>query len=70
MWTENFILEKVLPNENLIVRKLNSNTTQILHRIRLRNNGLHTVLQDIKSEGNMQPDDDIIIPQDNLYVIT
>ena len=35
-WTGPYLVEKVLPNENYIVRKLNSNKTQILHRIRLR----------------------------------
>ena len=63
-------MERVLPNENYIVRKLNSNKTQILHRIRLRKYEPHTVLQDIRPEGNLQPDDEIIIPQDDLYVIT
>ena len=35
-WIGPYIIEQVLPNENYIVRKLNSNKTQILHRIRLR----------------------------------
>ena len=61
---------KVLPNQNYIVRKLNSNKTQILHRIRLRKYEPNTVLQDIRPEGNLHPDDEIIIPQDDLYVIT
>ena len=69
-WTGPYIVERVLPNENYIVRKLNSNKTQILHRIRLRKYEPHTVLQDIRPEGNLQPDDEIIIPQDDLYVIT
>ena len=63
-------MERVLPNENYIVRKLNSNKTQILHRIRLRKYEPHTVLQDIRPEGNLQPADEFIIPQDDLYVIT
>ena len=69
-WTGPYIVERVLPNENYIVRKLNSNKTQNLHRIRLRKYEPHTVLQDIRPEGNLQPDDEIIIPQDDLYVIT
>ena len=69
-WTGPYIVEKVLPNENYIVRKLNSNKTQILHRIRLRKYEPKTVLQDTRPEGNLQPDDEIIIPQDDLYVIT
>ena len=69
-WTGPYVVEKVLPNENYIVRKLNSNKTQILHRIRLRKYEPNTVLQDDRPEGNLQPDDEIIIPQDDLYVIT
>ena len=69
-WTGPYIVERVLPIENYIVRKLNSNKTQILHRIRLCKYEPHTVLQDIRPEGNLQPDDEIIIPQDGLYVTT
>ena len=69
-WTGPYIVEKVLPNENYIVRKLNSNKTQILHRIRLRKYEPNTVLQDIRPEGNLQPDEGIVIPKDDLYVIT
>ena len=69
-WTGPYIVEKVLPNENYIVRKLNSNKTQILHRFRMRKYEPNTVLQDNRREGNLQPDDEIIIPQDGLYVIT
>ena len=58
------------PNENYIVRKLSSNKTQLLNRIRLRKYEPHTVLQDIRPEGNLQPDDEILIPQQDLYVIT
>ena len=32
-WIGPYIAEKVLPNDNYIVRKLNSNKTQILHRM-------------------------------------
>ena len=43
---------------------------QILHRIRLRKYEPNTALQDNRPEGNLQPDDEIFIPQDDLYVIT
>ena len=33
-WVGPFIIQKVLPNENYIVRRLNTNETEILHRIR------------------------------------
>ena len=69
-WIGPYIIEKVLPNDNYIVRKLNSNKTQILHRIRLRKYEPNTDLQDVRPEGNLQPDDEIVIPQDDLYVIT
>ena len=69
-WIGPYVIEKVLPNENYIVRKLNSNKTQILHRIRLRKYTPNTTLQDTRPEGNLQADDEIIIPQDDLYVIS
>ena len=69
-WIGPSVIEKVLPNENYIVRKLSSNKTQILHRIRLRNYNPNKELSDVRSEGNLQPDDEIIIPQDDLYIIS
>ena len=69
-WTGAYIVEMVLPNENYIVRKLNSNKTQILHRMILCKYEPNTVLQDIGPGGNLQPADEIIIPQEDLYVIT
>ena len=69
-WTGPYIVEKVLSNENYIVSKLISNKTQILHHIRLRKHEPNTVLQDIRPEGILQPDDEIVIPQDDLNVIT
>ena len=59
-----------MPNENYIVRKLNSNKTQILHRIRLRKYTPNTDIRDVRPEGNLQTDDEIIIPQDDLYIIS
>ena len=64
-WIGPYVVEKILPNENFNVRKLNSNKTQILHRIRLRKYEPNTVLEDIRPEGNLQPDDEIVIPQDD-----
>ena len=42
----------------------------MLHRIRLRKYEPNTDLQDDRPAGNLQPDDEIVIPQDDLYVIT
>ena len=61
-WVGPYVIEKVLPNGNYVVRKPNSNKTQILHRIRLRKYTPNTPLQDILPEGNLQADDEIIIP--------
>ena len=68
-WIGPYIIEQVLPNENYFVRKLNSNKTQILHRIRLRKYEPNVPLRDERPEGNLQLDEEIV-PQDDLYVIT
>ena len=59
-----------MPNENYIVRKINTNKTQILHRIRLKRFIPNQPLEDNFREQRMQPDEEIVIPQDDLYVIT
>ena len=69
-WTGPFVVQKVLPNNNYIVRRLNTNTTQILHRIRLKKFVPNTPLEDKYSKEKLQPDDEIIIPQDDLYTIS
>ena len=69
-WMGPYSIEQVLPNENYIVRKLNSNKTQILHGIRLRKYEPNVPLRDERPEGNLQPYEEIIIPQDDLYIIT
>ena len=35
-WTRPYIIEKVLPNNNYLVRKNGTNTTQVLHRMKMR----------------------------------
>ena len=69
-WVGAFIVPKVLPNKNYIVRRINTNKTQILHRIRLKKFVPNQPLQDNFREQRLQPDEEIIIPQDDLYVIT
>ena len=63
-------MQKVLPNENYIVRWLNTNKTQILHRIRLKNFVSSQPLEDSFREERTQPDEEIIIPQDDLYILS
>ena len=69
-WTGPFVVQKVLPNENYIVRRLNTNKTQILHRIRLKKVVPNVPLEDKYKEEKLQPDESIIIPQDDLYSIS
>ena len=69
-WIGPYRIEKVLPNDNYIVRRLNTNKTQILHRIRLEKFVPNTSLEDKYAKEKYQPDDEIIIPQDDLYTIS
>ena len=68
-WVGPVVVQKVLPNENYIVRRINTNKTQILHRIRLKKFVPNQPLEDNFREQRLQPDEEIVIPQDDLYVI-
>ena len=65
-WIGPYIVEKVLLNDNYIDRKLNTNKTQFLHKIRLRKYEPNTDLQDVRPDGNLLRNDEIVIPQDDL----
>ena len=65
-----FIIQKVLTNDKYIVRRIITNKTQILHRIRLKKNVPNTPLQDNYAGEKLQPDEEIVIPQDDLYTIS
>ena len=69
-WVGPFILQKVLPNENYIVRRLNTNKTQILHRIRLKKYVPNQSLEDNFRDERLQPYEEIVIPQDDSYTIS
>ena len=69
-WVGPFIIQKVLPNENYIVRRLNTNKTQILHCIRLKKFVPNQPLLDNFQQERLQQDEEIVIPQDDLYKIT
>ena len=69
-WIGPYRIEKVLPNDNYIVRRLNTNKTQILHRTSLKKFIPNTPLEDKYSKEKLQPDDEKIIPQDDLYTIS
>ena len=69
-WVGPFIVQKVLPNENYIVRRINTNKTQILHQTRLKKFVPNQLLEDNFREQRLQPDEEIVFPQDDLYSIT
>ena len=68
-WVGPDSVEKILPNNNYIVRKLNTNKTQILHRIRLPKYNPEKPPEDNYQEAQWQIDDNIVVPQDDLYTI-
>ena len=51
------------------MRKLNTNKTQILHRIRLRKYNPEKLPEDNYQEAQWQIDDNIVVPQDDLYTL-
>ena len=68
-WIGPYLVENILPNENYIVRKLNTNKTPILHRIRLRKYNPEKPPVDNYQETKWQIDDNIVIPHDDLYTL-
>ena len=69
-WVGPYIVQKALPKDNYVVRKINNNKTQILHRIRLRTFLPNKQTVDSYQNEKLQSDDGIIIPQDGLYTLT
>ena len=59
-----------MPNENYIIRRIFTNKTQILHRIRLKKFVPNQPLEDNFREQRLPLDEDIVIPQDDLFIIT
>ena len=66
-WIGPYIVQEKLSNcnYNYIVRRLITNKTQILHRIRLKKLVSNTPLEDDYSSEKLQPDEEIGIPQDD-----
>ena len=70
-WIGPYKLEKVLPNNNYIVRRLGTNKTKLLHRIPLRKFTPSAPLADnFVRETDWQKDDNIIVTHDDLYAHT
>ena len=67
-WIGPYIIEKVLPNNNYLVRKIGTNKTQFLHQKRLRQFTPHQPITDIPiTPREWQPDPGIVIKHDDLY---
>ena len=67
-WIGPYIIEKVLPNNNYLVRKIGSNKTQILHRMRLRQFTPRQPIPDTPvTPREWQPDPEVTIKHDDLY---
>ena len=67
-WIGPYIIEKVLPNKNYLVRKIGTNKTQILHQMRLRQFTPRQPPPDIPvTQREWQPDPEVVIAHDDLY---
>ena len=67
-WTGPYINEKVLPNNNYLVRKIVTNKTQVFHRMRLRQFTPRQLVPDIQvTQCEKKPDPEVIIKHDELY---
>ena len=69
-WIGPFVVQTVLSNDNYIVRRLNTNKTQILHRIRLKKFVPNAPLEDKYDGEKLQPDNEIVVAQDDLYTLS
>ena len=69
-WIGPFVVQTVLSNDNYFVRRLNTNKMQILHGIRLKKFVPNAPLEDKYDVEKLQPDNEIVIPQDDLYTIS
>ena len=69
-WIGPFVVQTVLSNNNYIVRQLNTNKTQILYCIRLKKFVPNAPLEEKYDGEKLQPENEIVKPQDNLYTIS
>ena len=67
-WIGPYIIEKVLPNDNYLVRKIGTNKTQILHRMRMRQLTPCDPPADIRVKPQeYKPDPEVSHNHENLY---
>ena len=63
-----YIIEKVLPNNNYLVRKIGTNKTQALHRMRMRQFTTHQPPADITAKPQeYKSDPQVSLHHDDLY---
>ena len=66
-WIGPYIIENVLPNNKYLVRKIGTNKTQSLHRMRLRQFTPHQPISDIPvTQREWQPDPEVVTTHDDL----
>ena len=67
-WIGPYIIGKVLPNNNYLVRKIGANKTQVLHRMRMRQFTPRQPPADIRiTPQEYKPDPDVSLKHDDLY---
>ena len=67
-WMGPYIVEKALPNNNYLVRKIGTDKTQVLHRMRMRQFTPRQPPADIRvSPHEYKPDPEVSINHDDLY---
>ena len=67
-WSGPYIIEKVLPNNNYLVRKIGTNKTQVLHRTRIRQFTARQPPADIKVKPQQyKSDPEVSLHHDDLY---
>ena len=67
-WMGPYIVEKALPNNNYLVRKIGTDKTQVLHRMRMRQFTPHQLPTDIRvNPHEYKPDPEVSINHDDLY---
>ena len=63
-----YVVEKVLPNNNYLVRKIGTDKTQVLHRMRMRQFTPRQPPADIRVNPHQyKPDPEVSINHDDLY---
>ena len=67
-WMGPYIVEKVLPNNNYLVRKIGTDKTQVLHRMRMRQFTPRQPPADIRvNPHEYKPDTEVSVSHDDLY---